>query len=758
MKSLRGRVSTVLLLLLCALGVQPAAHADDALDKFAWMLDQLDSVGANPLPVSGTAVKEAKGLFECLAAVKDDIDAADCIVKAQNTEIGNQLTGQNTIPGWFWDLAEMYLAFRTHDYWGVVKNVGTAGVCIVAQVMTGGALDVCGLLEDLVELAKGVLDAGKAIGKFVAALGEGAWEGIQDVGCALGLGGCSKSTPAHEIVYTYIFHPRVAKQGLDAIEAVDATAFGKLRLQLSANALHNPVIWSDPSAQKAFVNHPPFAAAAVETAAKIFDQAVDAQWTGHLAGEVLKELAKQRGDYQGAQQIVYSAFEAAHAFKTSHADPAATVKASCTQEFRIKREFAHVDRWLEKYPGQSVGTMIENRGNAAWCAEVFWQKHIDAFADEFRGYVKNSIKCAEAPGGFMCPTLAAYKDCAGLLTSVYQMQQCGIALQSVGKDIAAEIQAYFSAHGSKHKCAVELPQSQAAPAVLRCTRPTQQFHCNAYYDDHYGKSPNKLPAKALDCVLSVDRVYFSKQNQLWQKTVPALAAAHPKFKQLAQKPGHDPLLVGVSPELYTEMEAQAKLLGMQTKKLLTFEPSIDGFDVPTFGGNLGSKLKAATDTIPMSQFAAPTRDGVNPPDPAGRDLKRAISSPARLTILAAQTRLETKCSGSTGQLLAAVTVTNTGDALAAGGATISVREVGKPGGGSARLPALGAGESHVILVPLTGLDSRGAGTRQLTIHLSRTAGARGAGFELPAVQTARASVPPNPCAPPAGRVPATRGN
>lgn len=759
MKSLRSRLAAVLVLLACALGVQPAAHADDAIDKFAWLLSQLDSVGANPLPVSGTAVKQAKGMFECIANVSNDVEAASCIAAAENTEIGSQLTGSGSIPGWFWDLADMYLAFRTQDYWGVVEHVGAAGVCIVAQVMTGGAVDVCGLIEDLVELAKGVLDAGEAIGKFAAAIGEGAWQGIKDVGCELGLGGCdSKSTPAHEIVYTYIFAPRVKPQGLDAIEAVENDKFTKLRNELSGNAMHDPVTWSDPSAQKLFPNHPPFDGGAVATAAKVFDKTVDAQWTAHLASDVLPMLATQRGDYQGAQQITYSAYEAAHAFKTSHADPAATVKTRCTQEFAAKRGFAHVDRWLARYPGHAAGALIEKRGNAAWCAEVFWQKHHDEFAAEFRKYVKNSIQCAETSAGFTCPTLAKFKDCTGLLASVYQQAKCGIDVPSVGQDVAEEIQGYFVSQGSKYPCSIEPPKSQAAPVILRCKRPTQQFHCNKYYDEHFGKPPLKLPVKVIDCAVSVDRVYFGKQNQLWQKTVPALESAHLKFKQFPHQPGPDPLLIGVSTELYAEMEAHAKQLGMQTKTVLTFEPSIDGFEVATLGGNLGTKLKAATDTVPMSRFEGPVRGGVNPPDPAGRDLQGARATPARLGILTAQTRLQATCSGSTGQLNAVVTVTNTGGALAAGSATLSVREPGKPGGGSVPLPALAAGASQAILVPLSGMNARGTGARQLTIQLSRTAGARGAGLELPAVQTARASAPPNPCTPPAGRAPATRGN
>jgi hypothetical protein len=603
-----------------------------------------------------------------------------------------------------------------------------------------------------------VLDAGKAIGKFVAAIGEGAWQGIQDIGCSLGFGGCSKSSPAHEIVYTYIFAPRVKPQGLAAMEAVEAAAYGKLRQQLAANALHDPVIWSDPAAQNAFGKHPPFSAAPVETAAKIFDKTVDAQWTADLAAAVLPELAQQRGDYQGAQQITYSAYEAAHAFKTSHVDPATTVKTRCTQEFSVKRGFAHVDRWLAKYPGHTAGMLIEKRSNAAWCAEVFWQKHIDAFAGEFRKYVKNSIKCAAAGQSFTCPTLAAFKDCAGLLASVYQQHSCGIAVQAVGMDIAAEIQAYFIAHGSKYKCAIESSQHAAAPAVLRCTRPTQQFHCNQYYAEHYGKPPHQLPVKAVDCALSMDRLYLGKRNQLWQKTVPALEAAHPKFKQLMPKPGHDPLLIGVSTELYTEMETHAKQLGMQSKPLLTFEPGIDGFDAPTLGGNLGSKLQAASDTIQASWLGPPTRDGVNPPDPAGRNPVRAIAAPARLNVLAAQTRIEAKCSGATAQLQAAITVTNSGAALAAGSATLTVQAAGqRSGGGSVPLPALAAGASQVIFVPLPGLDARGAAPRQLTIQLSRSPGARGASPELPAVQTARVIMPANSCAP-APRVPATRGN
>lgn len=749
MKALRRNFHTALLLLIAGLAWQAPAQAGDPLDDFIWVLHQLDEVHANPFPLSGDGAEQAKDLIECLSNVNNEADTLQCLADAKDTELANTIPGAKDVPSWVWDLVNLYIALRAEDYWSAVQYVGEAGVCILAQYFTGGQVDVCSLVKELIELAKGVLDAGVAIGQFIADIGEGAWEGLKDVGCALGLGGCSESTPAHEIVYTYIFAPKVIPEGRDAIEAVAEGEYATLRALLISNAKHEPVIWSDPGAQKLFKNHAPFAQGPVDIAVKIFDKAVEAQWKSHLGEKVLPDLAVQRKQY-ATDKIAYEAWAAAHQFEQGKGEPGALVRASCKKEFAITRQFAHVDRWLAKNPGDGIATLIEGRNNADWCQQEFWQKHTAAFAAEFRKFAASNLGCADTGASLQCAEIAKLQKCYGLMVSVYQPKLCTVDAAKVGPQIAAEVQAYFIAKGSKIKCII-VPGAGANPAALRCTRPTQQYHCNRYYDEHYGKNgQTPLDKKCLDCALALEGAYVAMRDKLWQKSVPALEAGHPKFKQFPHAPGLDPLLVGVTPELYTEMHADAKQLGLETKTLMTFEPGIDGLGRPTFAGNTGSKIAQALDTVPTSVFAAPTRGGVNPPDPAQRaanvaPVVAAAVLPARLNVLGAQARLEAKCVNSTPALFAAVTVTNTGEALAAGRARIAVRESAGRGGGSLPLPAIAKGGSQLLLVPLDGIAMT-PGARQLMIRLESGPGGD-ANLSLPAVQSARVAAPPNPCTP-----------
>jgi hypothetical protein len=762
----RGKFPLVVALLLGSLGWQAQAQAQaSAIDDFIWLLEQAESVGGPvKLPVTSAQVNDAKHYINCMAdAGDDDVAQVGCFAKLEGTQLESSI-GIGNIPSWFYQLLDMYVAFRTNDYWGVVKYVGTAAVCIVAQMMAGGAIDVCGLVKELVEIAKGLLDAGVAIGKFIADIGEGAWEGIKAVGCAFGIG-CSsgKSTPAHEIVYRYIFAPVVTSKGLPAIENNEVTEFGILLDELSSFGLQDPVKWTDPVAQKSFKNHPPFEQSAVKTAAKIFEQTVDAQWTADLAKKVLPDLATQRGAFADTlpAEAFYAAKKYKDTFKQNPVEAALTVKSNCTKEFAGHRQFAHVDRWLDKHPGHSVGTIIESRSNAAWCAEVFWQKHTSEFAAAFRKYTKDNFNCTDASGGLQCPSLDGFEFCSGLLASVYQQKQCGLAA-SASAQIAEEVQAYFIAKGSHIKCAIE-PAAGAKLATLRCTRPTQQHHCNLYYDNQYGSQKGKTPLekKVLDCALSEDRAYFTKREKLWKQTVPALVASHPALKQYTQQPGIDPLLLGVSSALYSEMQADAKKLGLETKTVMTWDPSIDGLALPTLASNVGIKIKESLDTAPASAFGAPTRDGVNPPDPASRGLKVApvvavAALPTRLAVLGAQARIEAKCVNNTPQYFAVLNVQNSGEALDAGSVTLAVRESAGRGGGGLALPAIAKGESGLIRIPLNGFAMT-PGARQLMFQFSRE-GASGARVSLPAVQNARVNVPPNPCAPARpGVKPAMRG-
>jgi hypothetical protein len=215
--------------------------------------------------------------------------------------------------------------------------------------------------------------------------------------------------------------------------------------------------------------------------------------------------------------------------------------------------------------------------------------------------------------------------------SVYQQQQCGLNVQSVGKDVAEEIKKYFASHGSKYVgfCTVATSTNANMPAVLRCPRPTQKYHCGKYYQENFGpQGKTPIAVKVLECALatehSVYKAYKAKEDKLWSETVPKLVIAHPKLKiylppnyQNNHQDLYDPLVVGVSSELFAELDADSKKLKLDKKIVMSWEPSIDGVDVPTLATNMGSALKGQMTTIPKDSLKSKL-GGVNPPDPAGK--------------------------------------------------------------------------------------------------------------------------------------------
>ena len=164
--SLRSHVLPALAVLGCLFVSAPAA-GDQVLDQFAWVLTQLDNVHANPFPVTGADVNDSRELLQCLDEAANDSQDPDvkmggCLETYANSPVGQKVLSPTGIPSWFWDLVDAYIDFRTKDYGGVVAKLGEAAICIVAQVLTGGAADVCGLVKELVEIGKDIYAGAKS--------------------------------------------------------------------------------------------------------------------------------------------------------------------------------------------------------------------------------------------------------------------------------------------------------------------------------------------------------------------------------------------------------------------------------------------------------------------------------------------------------------------------------------------------------------------------------------------------------------------
>jgi|GEM_PF-2606338 len=595
----------------------PAQAKADVIDDIAWVLNELEKVNANPLPVKGSDLKASKGLFTCLDKAANDVQVLKCVDTFKDSPIGQKAAGQAGIPSWFWDLLDTYIAFREKDYWGVVAKLGEATICIVAQVLVGGA-DLCGLIEDLIEIGKGLLDAGKAVAQFVASVGEAAWSAIKSVGCSLGFGGCGGSkTPPETIAYACVFAPRVKPDGLKAIEATEPFALPKLRDSLV-------------SAAKTGVPCPAYAmgkfstsAAVAAKAGEIFTSAVEGVWTGDILQNVLAARDKKRQAYATAQKVTSLAFAAAAEYGNKKTDPKAFVVKRCAvDDFGAGFGFAHVDRWLiwralgtskAQLDAQKVANVTSND---YWCLVDVFNKHIDEFAKHFRAYAQSHY-CPAFGQNLACLTIAKHQACTGLMKSVGQAQQCGANTVSLGKEIAVKIDAHFKSKGSKYPCQTILPDGGAPmsnkPVAYSCTRPTQQHFCKERY-----KALWKAPPDVLVCTPpKLDPGYATKVAMVKS----AVTDLHAKYPTVGVD-AIDPMMVhagadsvfGALKKASDETTARARQGDALTFAfLLSGQLTIDGLSRPTIVADFQPPDLLGGMPASIGQHLAPVKPG--DPDP-----------------------------------------------------------------------------------------------------------------------------------------------
>lgn len=483
-----------LVLLAVALSWQPAACAD-TFDDFVWLIGKVESAGLLPpgFPKSGD-IKASKSLFNCLAdAGNDEKKVLQCLVTFNDTPVGKQAVNGISgggLPSWFWNMLDVYIDLRTGDFGGLVASLGEAAICFIAQVLTSGAIDVCAVLKELVELAENMLDAGKAIGAFIADVGTAIWDGAKAAGCALGLGGCDKGDPPEVFAYKAYFHPQLAA-GLAARKAVADNAFPDLLGKLKAQALALKL----PNTNKQWLSN-----SAVDTAAKLFTANVDLQWAADMVSEYAL-LTNKRSVYNNPQQIAAAATAAMAAYTKSGKPAELTVVNSCTQDFRMQFGFAHVDRWLTMYPGKAAA-MGKLQSNRQWCLVDFWKNNLDQFAGQFSGSITAAGCTAAGGNGFECQSLAGFATCKDLLSASQYYSADGFAPTALKHCTLDKSQALT---GLAQTIVKQLHSKRCSPAGANviCTRPWKAEACKALVAKH----KQTLPEADVSCLYQPDAAF-----------------------------------------------------------------------------------------------------------------------------------------------------------------------------------------------------------------------------------------------------------
>jgi hypothetical protein len=255
---------------------------------------------------------------------------------------------------------------------GLITVIDPELACKVVPNFSGKD-DICGLIKDILEIAKKVLNSAEAVAEFLGDLGEGVANLAEDAWCETGgalLGSCDDSgpppKPKSQVIYEKFFAQKVMPDGLAAIEADDDLAFIKLKSKIGDEAKAKGYAKID-----------------ILLAASIFTKAVDAQWTADILNKVLQELTSAR-DFYNTNHIYTEAKNAWNQYKDHKKMPLPDTILRCKEHF-YKGGFKHVDRWIT---GHNEAQQFKVQSMYEWCEKSFWEGNKGKFAQYFKKFME----------------------------------------------------------------------------------------------------------------------------------------------------------------------------------------------------------------------------------------------------------------------------------------------------------------------------------------------------------------------------------
>jgi hypothetical protein len=276
-----------------------AQNVDGTLDKVETFLGYTDKAAPGQLPVSQAEFKQYRSVLKNCLKTQDADDAILCMDAFLDTPAGKEAAQE--MPSWVPMVLDIYIDIRNDDFWGLARDVGMAAACIGAQVITGG-VDVCGVLQALVDMAKEAYAAAAKAYEFLSDLGSTVAKAAETVYCWFS--DCSGSGPPPEAVaWANFWHPRIPA-GATLMKNTGDPA------QLDAMSF-NFINSSDGLILK--TQNPKVYAALASTRGQ-FIEAVKLQWDAQILQQVIPALTKVRQSHglpDTAQQKVKSSFNAA---------------------------------------------------------------------------------------------------------------------------------------------------------------------------------------------------------------------------------------------------------------------------------------------------------------------------------------------------------------------------------------------------------------------------------------------------------------
>lgn len=517
----------------------PTVARADVLDDFLGLLVEVeDEFGPIPfLPMSATEVQASKELIECLVDTDGPGGVIDCI-QGSDSPLAQEITSTASeeyeksgieqattppnisLPPQVEELLELYRAFVQKDFWEIVKKLGRTAICIIASVVAAG-VDVCALIEELIEIGKAVLGSFAAVAEFFKDIGEGFYDAAEMVACELNIIDCGDGTPLELFAYNWVFKPMILPEGLQAITHDDQAKMGQLVDSLKADANSAPPKWHDPQmisrcSQKNDMTDPfcnlSFESDHLLKAADYYIKAVEVQWRLEVAEKTLPAMDEQRKAFQQKVSIdtlidkqlpgFFSEIEKTLGSNSpTIVDIKHNVGSECSQHL-AQSGLAHVERWMSKYPDDAA--TLEAKSHRAWCNEDYIVEHAENFASRIRKNVQDKY-CPVQNNKITCPSLVNFDVCYRSMGYVQQQQECDVNVAKVGYDVAVKIANELKQRKSTHTYEIRNWSSSqpTKPADLVCVRPTQRHFCNLVYDEKF----TYIPKKVVNCELKMSPDY-----------------------------------------------------------------------------------------------------------------------------------------------------------------------------------------------------------------------------------------------------------
>lgn len=505
------RRSLFLLLFICSLffSATQNAHADsDFFEKTVWVLEKTKVFPTDKIQ----AFNQSRTLVDCLVGADNDLQVIACVDTYKETDIGKEVAKEGGLPSWLWDLVDLYVDIRTGDFWGAVEHLGKAAICIIAQVITGGA-DICSLVEELIKMGEALLDAAVAVAEFLADLGGAVVGAVNSIGCSLGLGGCDDTPPPppEVLAYQWIYHPKIM-EGVQALKQTSSVAYYNFKKQLRDNALHRPyAIYSVPiqttSIMGMTIEIPPkmaFNEPPINIAEQLYAKTTDANWTSEIINNTLPDLSIKRNSYTNTTQMHNLAYVALMKYNSelqgsnkeytkNHIDTLVRqyVAEQCETEFNQTYGFAHFDRWLSNHTKEAKD-LKNPLSSKNWCSKLIDNNKLD-FIPKFRQYLQTK-GCSVIGQKLVCGSLDSYSSCLKLMGTAANADECKANTVSAGPEAAKQIINKLIANGSNlqlYPCTITAPPAPVSllPARLTCGRPAQTFHCNEINKELFSSYP-----------------------------------------------------------------------------------------------------------------------------------------------------------------------------------------------------------------------------------------------------------------------------